>query len=142
MKRFFITVLVATMVHAVFLVIAPPYEFGNTRLQCFASAFISGIVIFPILGAVVLVPFRAIVRRLMRRTSPRSQTVVVAAIVLSIIAVLNVVLALRNWTPEPHMHGRLGHLIFTLVFPLSVIISFFWPFGNIERPMEARDQAA
>jgi len=142
MKRFIITVLVATMVHAVFLIVAPPYEFGNTHLQCFASAFISGIVVFPILGAVVLVPFRALVRRLMRRTSPRTQTVVVAVVVLGTIAVLNLVLALRDWTPEPHMHGRLGHLIFTLVFPLSVIISFFWPFESIERPMEARDQAA
>src|SRR6476469_932020 len=114
MKRFIITVLVATMVHAVFLIVAPPYEFGNTHLQCFASAFISGIVVFPILGAVVLVPFRALVRGLMRRTLPRTQTVVVAALVLSIIAVLNLLLALRHWTPDPHMHGRLGHLIFTL----------------------------
>src|SRR5689334_16611387 len=128
MKRFIITVLVATMVHALFLIIAPPYEFGNTRLQCFAGAFISGIVVFPILGAVVLLPFRALVHRLMRRSSPKTQTVVVAAVVLSIIAILNLVLALRHWTPEPHMHGRLGHLIFTLVFPLSVIIAFFWPF--------------
>jgi hypothetical protein len=55
---------------------------------------------------------------------------------------LNLVLALRHWTPEPHMHGRFGHLIFTLVFPLSVIISFFWPFGSVETPLEARDQTA
>lgn len=34
MKRFIITVLVLTVLHAVACIIAPPFEFGRNRTEC------------------------------------------------------------------------------------------------------------
>ena len=138
MQRFVITILVATLVHAIFLIVAPPYEFGHTRLQCFISAFISGITGFPVLGALILLPSRALVRRLMPQQSQKTQTVVVASVVLSGIAIWYFILVKRDWTPPPHMHGLIGHCTFMFVFSLSVITCFFWPFGQDARRVEAR----
>src|SRR5258705_13607131 len=64
MRRFIITVLVATMLHAIGCILAPPFEFGHSRAECFFFAFVSGIVGFSILFAVLLLPLRAGLRRL------------------------------------------------------------------------------
>jgi hypothetical protein len=46
-----ITVLVATILHAAACIIAPPFEFGHNRLECFFFAFLSGSFRgFPLLG--------------------------------------------------------------------------------------------
>ena len=52
MIRFIISVLVATLLHAVACILVPPFEFAATRPACFFFAFVSGLMAFPILLAV------------------------------------------------------------------------------------------
>src|SRR5215510_15955752 len=47
-RRFIITVLIATVLHAVACILAPPFEFGHSRAECFFYAFVSGLMAFPI----------------------------------------------------------------------------------------------
>jgi hypothetical protein len=56
MRRFIITVLIATVLHAVACIIAPPFEFGHNRAECFFFASVSGLLGFPVMFAVVLCP--------------------------------------------------------------------------------------
>ena len=65
MKRFAITVLVATVLHAVACILVPPFEFAPTRPACFFYAFTSGLMTFPFIFALLLLPLRAALRRLM-----------------------------------------------------------------------------
>jgi hypothetical protein len=53
-----IKVLVATTLHTVARVISPPFEFGHNRLECFFSAFLSGLMGFPVMFAFLLSPLR------------------------------------------------------------------------------------
>jgi hypothetical protein len=53
MRRFISTVLVATVLHAVAFILAPPFEFDRTRVACFFFAFVSGLFGFTVrFGAV------------------------------------------------------------------------------------------
>jgi hypothetical protein len=86
-KRFIITVLVATLLHAVACILIPPIEFAPTRLDCFYYAFRSGLVAFPIVFAVLLLPLRAGLRRFMPQSTPRCHAIVAG-------------LALFFWLPQ------------------------------------------
>src|SRR2546422_7722615 len=76
MRRFIITVLIATMLHAIGCILAPPFEFGHTRAECFFYAFVSGVVGFPILFAVLLLPLRAGLRRFVPCSAPRTHAII------------------------------------------------------------------
>jgi hypothetical protein len=68
MRRFIITVLLTTILHAIGCILAPPFEFGHSRAECFFFTFVSGIVG---LFAVLLLPLRAELRRFMPASTPR-----------------------------------------------------------------------
>jgi hypothetical protein len=128
MRRFIITVLVATMLHAVGCILAPPFEFGHTRAECFVYAFISGIVAFSILFAVLLLPLRAGLRRFMPDSAPRTHAIV-AGIVLYALRVSIILARQLSGVPSlPFQHGYLAQWIFWSVFIIAITISFFWPF--------------
>jgi hypothetical protein len=58
MIRFGVAVLVATVLHAVACILVPPFEFADTSPACFFFAFTSGLMAFPVLLAVVLLPLQ------------------------------------------------------------------------------------
>src|SRR5262245_20459601 len=84
MKRFIITVLIATMLHAAACIIAPPFEFGHNRAECFFFAFVSGLTAFPIMFAVILLPLRAGVRRFMPHRTQRTHAIAAALVLWSL----------------------------------------------------------
>lgn len=137
MKRFIITILVATMFHAIGCILAPPFEFGHTRLECFFYAFISGIVGFPILLAVVLLPLRAGLHRYMPHRSPRIHAVVAGIVLYALRASIILARQLSGIPSLPFQHGYLSQWIFWSLFVIAITVSFFWPFGA--RPVKARD---
>ena len=133
MRRFIITVLVATMLHAVGCILAPPFEFGHSRAECFFFAFVSGIVGFPILFAAVLLPLRAGLRRFMPASTPQVHAVV-AFIVLYVIRVAIILARQLSGIPSlPFQHGYLAEWIFWSVFVVAITVAFFWPFGTKSR---------
>jgi len=75
MKRFIITVLVATVLHAIACILAPPFEFAPTRPACFFYATISGLVGFPIVLALVLLPLRAGLRRFVPQATQHAHAI-------------------------------------------------------------------
>jgi hypothetical protein len=129
MKRFIITVLIATMLHAIGCILAPPFEFGHSRSECFFFAFISGIVGFPILFVVLLLPLRAGLRRFMPARTPRLHAIM-AFIVLYVIRAAIILTRQLSGVPSlPFQHGYLVQWIFWSVFVIAITIAFFWPFG-------------
>ena len=64
MRRFIITVLAATILHAVACIIAPPFEFGHNRTECFFFALAGGLFGFSLIVALVLWPLQWGLRRL------------------------------------------------------------------------------
>src|SRR5688572_18474544 len=54
MKRFIVAVLVATLLHAVACILVPPFEFAPTRSACFFFAVVSGLMVFPVILALLL----------------------------------------------------------------------------------------
>jgi|SRR6185369_12033667 len=124
MIRFIITVLVATVLHAAGLIIAPPFEFGHTRAECFFFAFVSGLMAFPVMFAVVLLPLRWGLRRLMPQGMPRTQAVVAGLVLLGLATVWAL-----TFPTQPFHHGFWAHWLFCSTVTLAVAISFFWPFS-------------
>ncbi len=126
-RRFIITVLVATTLHAVACILAPPFEFGHTRAQCFFFAFISGIVGFPILFAVLLLPLRAVLLRLMPHNSPHAQAFVAGTVLYALRASIILERQLSGTPSKPFQHGYLAQWIFWSFFVVTITVSFFWP---------------
>ena len=132
-KRFIITVLVATMLHAIGCILAPPFEFGQSRAECFFFAFVSGMVGFPILFAAVLLPLRAGLRWSMPVSSPRTHAVVAFIVLYAIRASIILARQLSGVPSLPFQHGYLAQWIFWSVFVVVITIAFFWPFGDRTR---------
>src|SRR5678810_1158660 len=84
MRRFIITVLVATVLHAGACVLVPPFEFAPTRSACFFYAFVSGLIAFPIMFAVLLLPLRAGLRRFMPHRTQHTHAIVAALVLWSL----------------------------------------------------------
>lgn len=144
MKRFIITVLVATILHAVACILIPPFEFAPTRVGCFLWACRSGIVVFPILLAVLLLPLRVALRRFMPQSTQRAHAIVAAVVLYVLPAVRTLGRQLSGVPAEPFEHGYLSQWIFWAVFVSAVAISFFWPFGapGTVRQESTRNNAA
>jgi hypothetical protein len=120
MRRFIITVLIATVLHAVACIIAPPFEFGHNRAECFFFAFFGGLMAFPIMFAVVLLPLRWGLRRLMPHRTQRAQAII-AGLVLQGVAAAWVF----THPTLPHQHGFYVHWLFWCTVAVAVTISFF-----------------
>jgi len=118
MTRFIITVLIATVLHAVACIIVPPYEFGHNRMECFFFAFVGGLMAFPILFAVVLLPLRAGLLRFMPGSTPHTHVAVAFIVLLAIRAADALPRQLSGVPARPHMHGYLAGWIFGRCFSL------------------------
>jgi hypothetical protein len=130
MKRFIITVFIAIMLHAIGCILAPPFEFGHNRAECFFYAFVSGLIAFPILCAVVLEPLRAGLRRFMPASTSRVHAVVAFIVLYSIRAAIILRRELSGVPSLPFQHGYLAQWIFWSVFMIITTFAFFWPFGE------------
>lgn len=128
MKRFIITVLIATVLHAVALIIAPPFEFGHSRTQNLISGIVSGLVGFPAMFTIVLLPLRWTLRRLMPRMLYAKA--VAAGSVLLCLATARVF----THPTFPFQHGFYCHWSFWSTVAIAVTVSFFWPFGTQTGP--------
>ena len=124
MRRFIITALIATVLHAVACIIAPPFEFGHNRAECFFFASVSGVLGFPAMFAVVLLPLRWGLRRLMSQGMQRAQAIVAGLVLLGLAAAWGF-----THPTFPFQHGLYVHWLFWSIVAVAVTISFFWPFG-------------
>ena len=129
-RRFIITVLVATVLHAVALIIAPPFEFGNNRVECFFFGLIGGLWGFSLMFAILLLPLQWGLRRLMPQMR-RAQAVLAGLVLLGLESAWVFTSPLL-----PHHHGFYVRWLFCSVFAIAVTISFFWPFGTDGRRSE------
>ena len=129
MKRFVITVLVATVLHAVACILVPPFEFAPTRSACFFYAFVSGLMAFPIMFALLLLPLRAGLRRFMPNSTPRTHAIVAGLLLFALVAVMILPRQLAGIPVKPHQHSYFAKWTFWLLFASAVDLSFFWPFG-------------
>lgn len=127
--RFIITVLVGTVLHAAACILIPPFEFAPTRLGCFLWALRSGILVFPVLFAVLLLPLRVALHRFMPQSTPRTHGMVAVSVLYILPAARTLARQLSGVPAEPFEHGYLSQWIFWAVFVFAVAISFFWPFG-------------
>ena len=141
MRRFIITVLVATVLHAVACIIAPPFEFGHNRTECFFFALGGGLMAFPIMFAVVLLPLRAGLRRFMPHRTQRTHAIAAALVLWSLATAWVVAHVLSGIPSLPFQHGYLCHWTFWSIFSFAVAISFFWPSGASNRNV-SYDRAA
>jgi predicted tellurium resistance membrane protein TerC len=130
MLRFIITVLVGTVLHALACIIMPPFEFAPTRLACFFWALRSGIVVFPIMFAVLLLPLRVGLRHFMPQRTPQTHAVMAAFVLFVVVAVWILARQLSGVPSPPYEHGYLCQWIFWPLFVFAIAISFFWPFGT------------
>jgi hypothetical protein len=128
MKRFVITVLVATVLHAVACILVPPFEFAPTRPACFFYAFVGGLMGFPIIFAAVLLPLRVGLNRLLPRSTARIHAIVAGLVLFSLVAAMILPRQLAGVPVEPHQQNYLCKWTFWLVLALAVDVSFFWPF--------------
>jgi len=129
MKRFLITVLVATLLHAGACILAPPFEFAKTRPACFFYACISGLIGFPVVFALFLVPLRAGLLRLVPGATQQTQAILAGIVLYALRAALILRHELAGSPALPFQHGYLAQWIFWSVFVVTITISFFWPFG-------------
>lgn len=128
--RFVITVLVATILHAVACILIPPFEFAPTRPACFFYAFVSGLMAFPIIFAVLLLPLRLGLRRLMPKGSQRSHAIVAGLALFVLVAAMILPRQIAGVPVKPYQHSYLLKWAFWLLLALAVDLSFFWPFGR------------
>jgi hypothetical protein len=134
MKRFIITLLVATMLHAIACILAPPFEFAQTRAACFFYATVSGLIGFPIVFALVLLPLRAGLQRLIPHTTQRTQAILAGMLLYALRASLILCRQLSGVPTQPFQHGYLAQWIFWSLFVVVITISFFWPFEARRNP--------
>ena len=128
MRRFIITVLVATVLHAVGCIIAPPFEFGHNRTECFFFALGGGLFGFSLLFALVLLPLQWGLRRLVPHQMRRTQAVLAGLVLLGLVSAW----AFTHPT-LPHHHGFYVRWLAYAILALAATISFFWPFGINDR---------
>ncbi len=128
-KRFLITVLVATVLHAAACILVPPFEFAPTRAKCFLWACRSGIVAFPIAFAILLLPLRAGLRRLLPGRG-RAQAIAAALALFVLVAARILARQLPGIPAPPFEHGYVCQWIFWTIFAAVIATSFFWPFDK------------
>jgi high-affinity K+ transport system ATPase subunit B len=128
-KRFVMTVLAATLLHAVACILVPPFEFAPTRSACFFYAFISGLMVFPILFASLLLPLQAGLRRFLPSSTPRTRAIVAGVVLIALVVVMILPRQLAGVPLKPHQHSYFAKWTFWLLFAAAVDLSFFWPFG-------------
>ena len=133
MTRFVLTVLVATLLHAVACILMPPFEFGPSRVTGFFLALVSGLMMFPVMLAVVLLPLRGGLRRLMPRGTRRTHAVAAGLVLFAVVAATILPRQLAGIPVKPFQHSYLHKWAFWLLLALAVDISFFWPFGRPAR---------
>ncbi|HZN65709.1 MAG TPA: hypothetical protein VFB66_10420 [Tepidisphaeraceae bacterium] len=140
MTRFIITVLVATILHAIACILVPPFEFAPTRPACFFFAFVSGLMVFPVILAVVLLPLRGALRRFMPGSTQRAHAVAAGLVLCVLVCALILPGQLAGVPVKPHQHSYLYKWVFWLLFALAVAATFLWPFGTRGRcpPRENR----
>jgi hypothetical protein len=141
MKRFVITVLIATILHAIGCIIAPPFEFGHSRAECFFFAFVSGLIAFPIIFAVLLLPLRAGLRRFMPASTPHARAMVAFLVLLAVRAAFTLPRQLSGVPAAPYQHGYLAHWLFWSLFIVAISLAFFWPFGTRTQTSSCDDAA-
>jgi len=121
------------MLHAIGCILAPPFEFAGARPACFFYAFISGIIGFPILFALVLLPLRAGLHRFMPYRTQRIYAIVAGMVLYALRAAVILARQLSDVPSLPFQHGYLAQWIFWSIFVIAITISFFWPFGTQSR---------
>ena len=131
MKRFIITVLIAVVLHAVACIIAPPFEFGHNRAECFFFAFVSGLLGFPVMFAGVLLPLLWGLRRFMPQRIQRTQAILAGLVLLGLAAAW-----VFTHPTLPFQHGFYVHWLFWSTVAVAVTISFFWPFDTRTAPSQ------
>ncbi len=119
MNRVIITVLIATVLHAVACIIAPPYEFGRIRTECFFFALGGGLMAFPILFGVLLLPLRARTRRFMPVSTPHTHAILAFIVLFAIRVAFTLPPQLSRVPAPPYMHGYSANWIFCSVFMRS-----------------------
>ena len=124
MRRFVITVLVATVLHAVACIIAPPFEFGHNRTECFFFALGGGLWGFSLIAALLLWPLQWGLRRLLPQMR-RAQAVLAGLVLLGLVAAW----VFTHPNTLPHQHGFYVYWLAWSIFAVAATISFFWPFG-------------
>ena len=124
MKRFIITVLVATVLHAVACIIAPPFEFGHNRTECFFFAFGGGLFGFSLMFALVLLPLQWGLRRLVPHQLRRTQAVLAGLVLLGLVSAW-----VFTHPTLPHHHGFYVRWLACSILAIAATISFCWPFG-------------
>jgi hypothetical protein len=132
--RFIITVLVATLLHAVACILLPPFEFAATRPACFFFAFTGGLMAFPVVLAVVLLPLRGGLRRFMPGGGQRAHAVVAGLVLVALVAAMILPRQLAGVPVKPFQHSYLHKWAFWLLLALAVNLSFFWPFPQRRGP--------
>jgi hypothetical protein len=123
MRRFINTVLVATVLHALGCIIAPPFEFGNNRTECFFFALGGGLFGFTLLFALVLLPLQWGLRRLVPQQMRRTQAVLAGLVLFGLVSAW----AFTHPT-LPHHHGFYVRWLAYAILAIAATISFFWPF--------------
>jgi NADH:ubiquinone oxidoreductase subunit 2 (subunit N) len=127
-ERLIVAVFVGTIIHAVACIIKRPFEFGNgSRLHTFFCAFVSGLMTFPILFAVLLLPLRAILRRYIQQRTKWTHVIIAALGLLLLVWTWILVRFLSGVELPPFCHGYLCHSLFWSFFVVSIAASFFWP---------------
>jgi len=124
MKRFIISVLVATVLHAVELIIAPPFEFGHNRAECFFFGFLGGLWGFSLMFALVLLPLQWALRRCLPPQMRRTQAVLAGLVLFGLETAW-----VFTHPVLPYHHGFYVRWLACSIFAIAVTISFFWPFG-------------
>ena len=133
--RFILTVLIASIFHAVACIIKRPFEFGNlSRLHTFRCALISGLISFPILFAVLLLPLRAAMRRCMPQAAQHVHAVVATLVLLALVATWLLARYLSGTKLPAFCHGWSWHSLFWLSFAIVTSMTFFWPTGARTAP--------
>src|SRR5262245_43586999 len=111
----------------------PPFEFAPTRRACFFYAFVSGVMAFPIVFAILLLPLRAGLHRFLPNRTARTHAFVAGLVLLMLVVVMILPGQLAGIPVKPYQHSYLHKWAFWLLFALAVDVSFFWPFGRPTR---------
>ena len=83
---------------------------------------------FPILFAVLLLPLRAGLRRLMPASTPHTRAIAAFIVLLAVHASFTLPRQLSGVPAPLYMHGYLANWIFWSVFIAVITLAFFWPF--------------
>lgn len=128
LKRLIRAVIVGTIFHAIACIIARPLEFGDgSRLHTFSCAFVSGLLTFPILFAVLLLPLQALLRHCLPRSPQWIHGILVGIVLLVVAAVWILARFFSGITLPPFCHGYLLHSLFWCSFVVVVVAAFYWP---------------